>query len=650
MKVKRTIPGVIVLLLLSFTIHAQQNLPGRSDLEDLQLKECPFEKDAKAMVLADEAEMTASHDSLTMTRHKRIKLFKNYAPDLATIHLPYNKFENVSDIEAKVLKLQNGEVIATRIDPKSIYKINIDKEKKEYIFTFPAIEAGCIIEYKYHWKSYSPFDMPVWFFQSSIPVALSKLDLTIASNITYDMTEKGDQPFAIKYIQPTDKNIPFAETAYSWAKVNIHSWVTEPYSARDNNALQYISFQYNYKLRNSANRVAIQSINSWPGIVYTLYTDDAIANNLSQNTSDQKDLIARANNLGTTEQKIAFLFNTVKQNIKWNKRDRWHAEDGVRKAWMQKTGNSTEINLILFNLLKKANINANVMFVCTPSNGWLDPNHADISQVNKVVVYVPVDSTRNYVLDASNKYNTYNEVPISLLNTYGIYCQSSKPDNYDVDYHIIFLKNERPAVQVIFTDAKLLANGKIEGTTTISSYSYNKKLYSELTDDLDSSAYINKLRQDNNRISITDLSIQNKAIDSLPLEQKFSFSFEPEIDNNALYLKTNLFGPLSTNPFLSTNRYTNIDFSSCNTYKVNANYTLPLNYNVDLMPKNIQLNLFDNSIIFKRLADVNNNVLTITYSVTISRSTYKVAEYTAIHDFYKKVFEFLNEPVVLKKI
>ncbi len=41
-----------------------------------------------------------------------------------------------------------------------------------------------------------------------------------------------------------------------------------------------------------------------------------------------------------------------KKAMKWNKVDSWYCIDGVRKAWDKKTGNSTEIGLILYHFSK----------------------------------------------------------------------------------------------------------------------------------------------------------------------------------------------------------------------------------------------------------------------------------------------------------
>jgi hypothetical protein len=217
MAIKRVIPGIIILLfLLNYHGLAQQIQLDQTNETDLQLTECSFEKDAKAMVLTDVADMEATGNTVTMTRHKRIKLFKNYDPDLVTIHLRYlGRLEDIDNIEAKTLRWQNGQVITTLIEPKLIYKNNLDKDIKELVFTFPAVEPGCIIDYKYRWRSYSQYDIPDWNFQSIIPVAYSRLNLTITGNVGYNMVEKGNQPFSLKTTEPADHSGIVYGTTYT---------------------------------------------------------------------------------------------------------------------------------------------------------------------------------------------------------------------------------------------------------------------------------------------------------------------------------------------------------------------------------------------------------------------------------------------------
>jgi len=55
------------------------------------------------------------------------------------------------------------------------------------------------------------------------------------------------------------------------------------------------------------------------------------------------------------------------------------------------------------------------MVVSTREHGRVQPFYTSLAQFNRGVVYVPVDTAKYYVLDATGKYNMYNETRQSCL-------------------------------------------------------------------------------------------------------------------------------------------------------------------------------------------------------------------------------------------
>ena len=82
----------IILCLAAFTSQAQDTAAryqsyGKVDMRDIEMKACPFERDANAEVLFD----VGTSDSFgTMTRHVRVKIFNERGTNEANIRLLYN--------------------------------------------------------------------------------------------------------------------------------------------------------------------------------------------------------------------------------------------------------------------------------------------------------------------------------------------------------------------------------------------------------------------------------------------------------------------------------------------------------------------------------------------------------------------------------
>jgi len=148
---------------------------------------------------------------------------------------------------------------------------------------------------------------------------------------------------------------------------------------------------------------------------------------------------------------------------------------------------------------------------------------------------------------------------------------------------------------------------------------------------------------------IDDLIINNTEADSLPLEQKVKFSSVLNSSGEYRYFNTNLFSDLEKNPFIATDRVSDVDFGFLQDYIIFGNYTIPPDYVFDGLPENITMTTPDNSIIFSRTVKADANLLNVRMTVEFKRSFYPVSTYGEFKEFYKKLLNKLNEQVVIKK-
>lgn len=73
-------------------------------------------------------------------------------------------------------------------------------------------------------------------------------------------------------------------------------------------------------------------------------------------------------------------------------------------------------------------------------------------------------------------------------------------------------------------------------------------------------------------------------------------------------------------------------------------------YKIDALPQGVSMTMPDKSISFKRIVSEQDGQILIRFNIDFAKSIFSVDEYPAIRDFYKKMFEMLNEQIVLKKI
>jgi hypothetical protein len=258
---------------------------------------------------------------------------------------------------------------------------------------------------------------------------------------------------------------------------------------------------------------------------------------------------------------------------------------------------------------------------------------------------VPVDTTNYYILDATNKYNFYKDVPSELLNSYGLLI-----DKDDKKYDMVVIENQAPVRNVVMLSADIKPDGKMEGSAQISSFGYYRRdnVESYMTDG--EKKYIDKLKDGDNNLNITSLKMENLAVDSLPLTQNVVFNLAlTGSDDNYIYFKPNLFTSLGANPFLNENRSSDIDFGFRDNYVITGTYKMPAGYKVDAMPKSVSMLMPDQTISFKRIAGEQDGSIMVRYVIDFKKSMFFKENYAELHDFFKKMYEMMNEQVVLKK-
>ena len=283
--------------------------------------------------------------------------------------------------------------------------------------------------------------------------------------------------------------------------------------------------------------------------------------------------------------------------------------------------------------------------VSTRKRGRVNPSFPNWYQFNSTVAYIPVDSAKYYVLDATNKYNMYNQVPNIFLNSFGLLLNKA-----DKVYDMTFLQNTEPVRQVVLINAEIKPDGKMAGAADISSFAYNRIAVIRDYKTDGEKKYIENLRDNNNNLKISSLKIENIDIDTVPVRQNIDFNLDlAGSDENYIYFNSNLFTDLGKNPFLAENRTTDIDFGYRDNYNVTGIFKLPASYKVDALPKSVSMAMPDGSIVFKRMVAEQDGSLMVRLTIDNKKTIFFKENYAEFHEFWKKMFEMLNEQVVLKK-
>jgi hypothetical protein len=189
----------------------------------------------------------------------------------------------------------------------------------------------------------------------------------------------------------------------------------------------------------------------------------------------------------------------------------------------------------------------------------------------------------------------------------------------------------------------------MNGVVTVSNYDY-ARLGKTTTARKGKKEFIEKYLSPNNAgIEIDSIQLENIDSDSLPLVQKVHFTQQLNSSGDYQYFSVNLFTGLEKNPFVADDRFSDVFFGVLQTHTLLGNVNIPEGYAIEALPKNIKMMMPDTSIVITRMSQMADNNLMWRVILEFKNPFYTTDEYGGFKEFYKKLFDLLNEQFVIRK-
>lgn len=656
---KAALLSIIMVLSLPSFLFAQKEVPsfGKVDKADLEMADCEFDKGAEALTLIDWGKMYYDRGipgvSFLNTIYEyrvRVKILKESGLSYANVTIPYydrNNEEKILKVDASTYNLDaSGKIKTTEVSKSSIYSKRINKFYSEMIIAFPEVKVGSIIEYKYKVERRTDQHLKDWTFQDKIPVRYSEYQINIPLFYHFSVNPNIVDEIEVKekvyedLIATNDGTLSTETLQKNFIMRNLAGIKYEPFMGAVKDYLQGIEFQLSTIDYGAGRTLDLRT--GWGDVVKNLAKDTDFGKQLEWEPKGTSAVIAEAKQIPDMETRMKFLFEYVKKNMTWDNDESIYSYDGINTAFEKKTGGTGDINLLLTCLLNKADVKASPILFSTRDNGLVKKAFPFINQFNIVMSYVAI-ANKYFVLDASDRVTHYKLPPSKIVNTNGFIVEGENGRWVE----ILSGKNKYKVISAV--QGEISSDGILKGNCMVNCYDYARVQRCEsLVHNRD------KFREDYfikpySFCKIDDLTINNTETDSLPLEQKIKFSSVLNSSGEYRYFNTNLFSDLEKNPFIATDRVSDVDFGFLQDYIIFGNYTIPPDYVFDGLPENVTITTPDNSVIFSRTMTVEANLLNVRMTVEFKRSFYPVAGYTGFKEFYKKLFDKLNEQVVIKK-
>lgn len=659
---------LILALLLPVLVFSQKRELGEVTVKELQEKQHPTDTSAVAAVLYEKGKTTFNYSAtsgfeLETEVEVKIKIYKKEGYDWATKEVSYQigtKDETVNFSKAVTYNLVNGKIVKTKLNNDGeFYEKNNEFWATKKI-TMPNVKEGSIIEFKYVRKTPYITKLTNWKFQNTIPVNYSEYTTYIPEYFKYNiytrgslkiLTENDVTPKSISYTAGTGQysmtgggqiqTFNFNEGKSKYFLENIPAFKNEAYSLIKDNYLTGIEFELaSTKFPNSTPE---QYSQTWDEVVKTIYDNDYFGKELDKNNYYEEDLKVLLNDKFENENaKINKIFEFVKNRIKWDEFIGIYADKGVRRAYIDKIGNSAEINFILISMLRSAGFQASPVLISTrnkPIN--LFPSR---TAYNYVICGVEVNNEIIF-LDATDKNATLNVLPIHDLNYMGkiIRKHGSSAD--------VPLTPKKSSKKSVLAYANITKDAKIEGNIKEQVSDTRAYLFRDANNKLSQETYLEHVEKSVEGLEIKEYKISNKDTLLAPIKEDYNFvlSNDVEVINDKYYFKPLLFFAIDSNPFKSDSREYPIDFIYPASDSYTFTYIVPEGYVVESLPENINIAMTDNVLNFKFMTGNTGNRIQVICNFNINVSLLMPEHYTDLKDFYNRVFLKMNEKIVLKK-
>ena len=663
---------IIFLLLIAFicsgSIYSQQYSKrwGLIWQKERDLKVYKKDPKAEAVVIYDIGE-SFFYDTddggynIRFTRTRKIKILNTAGDRFAQVSIPYyvdgfGESEFVTKIEAFAYNEVNGEIKATELDKNTIYEEKLDEFWFAKKFAIPNVKEGTIIEYRYVLETPFLFNLPDWQFQDRIPTIYSEYNVRMIPFYEYSFISQGIERFDYqdthlgkhnryfgKVIKSFGKNIgsgvEFRDLVHTYVMEDVPAFKDESFITSINDYIMKIDFQL-AKI-NYTNGDSKEIMTNWPKLIDELLKSPEFGKYLKKCKALAKGVFK--NDLiidGLDNDKIAQnIINYVRSSFTWNGSYSKFASKTTKEFYIQKTGNSADINLFLVAMLQSAGIDAHPAILSTRNHGQIKVNYPYAHFFNNVIVLIKTES-QTYLSDATNNYIAYNRIPPKCINGKGLVVDDT--DVKWVELNLNPLSYDFKTIKLDIKPHSLVANTTVYvQATEYEGFEYRNTFQNDTT-------RIRNFLLNGGLTSVYELESINYRNTHLPYIVIGEGESEFEKIENQFVVFPFLDFPIKENKLTQIKRSYPVDIIYSIDKAFHSVITIPDNYKITSYPEdfNLQSDLIE--IDLEYLPSVTGIEVTARY--TFKKAVYKPYEYPRLKFYINTIIKKFNKPIVLEKI
>lgn len=646
-----------VLLFFCFPFLFSQKKPPFGQLSVSEKNFSRYEQDSSAMAIV----LYERGDNYFEVINKRIQLVKKYHVKIkildekgfseADISIPFYHNDTMSEKVMEIKAITHNGYAKTVLSANEIYTKDVAERWSEKTFAFPNVKKNSILEYTYTLISPFIYNLNGWTFQSRIPKLYSEFNAKIPGNYVYNRTLTGSLKLEINdaSLKKNCFHVPGTSTDAScevlkYAMNNIPAFKEEEgFMLSSSNYISRLVFELSelYNLNGSKNKFT----KTWKDVDHEFRTDKDIGRQLTKKGFFEKNIPEELLVEGDELTRAKNIYSFVQNHFTWNNKYGIYRHIRVKDAFNQKKGNIGEINISLINLLNTAGIKTNLMLLSTRQNGLPKRTHPVISDFNYVIAKVEIEG-KNYLLDASDKYNPFGMLPFRCLNYYGR-VMDFKNESYWYDIEPVKINKHQIRARIEFN----IDEQKGYGIFYVSKQGYDAVSARKLRDQNSEEEYLESIENDiKGDFHITGYELVKERNNEKMTSERFEFELENVLNGEMVYFNPFLVRFFEKNPFLLEERNYPIDFGYPRNYRYQISIIVPEGYIVKEIPENKMIDLGEKKATLRFYCTQSWGQIAIAFDLAMNTTHFAANDYGALKELFKYVTDTQgNSLVILKK-
>lgn len=654
--------GALTLLLCIFFLPLNAQKPpmkwGKVDEKDLNMATCETDTSAAAVLLCDYAELSVDLGDgdlrYVFEHHRRIKILKRPGFAYADVSIPFHESEAIGNLDAQLFT-PDGQVYA--LTNNDIFEEESSEQWSQMKFSFPKVEEGAVIEYRYRISSESVVQLRPWYFQREIPTLWSELRLSIPEWYDYIFLTQG-RPMDIEERDSREESIRVPSgsgiSGFVRAEVNKYRFVMEDVPAMTEEA--YVTTMDDYLARvrfqlrsvRYPNSLAQPVLSNWAGLAKELNESGQLGKQIDKR-KNQKALLEALEPVWaeagaeSKEERAMLAYQYLNNVVEWDGRYSFFADEDLADCFEKKKGSSGELNLMMLCVFNALEIEAYPVLSSTRDHGSMLELYPILSQFNHLMALANLNGQMQ-LFDLGSPARPPGYPRVSALNGRGWLADESGSQ---------WLQLAPPGGQIkSMYNVELDSQGNAAVSVATLYEGYDAVDLREALREDDKGQFLASNWKDRYpEVQIGTPEFEEGEHPFAPLKATYDGQLPglAQAFDDFLYVSIALMPAFKENPLKLEER----------TYPVEIPYPIkvqdvlfieiPEGYSTEELPESVRVYLPNDGGKFDCMISENGGKVQVISKIEINQLTFKPEEYPVIRNFFNYILEKQDEQIVFRK-